>query len=118
MIEGWLLPGEGTVDLSPKGVDVNAFSSNRIVIDWSEIDAVGPYCGSDIAMAAWPPPTGLLAEVVGPFLRDRERYRRVLVANIIAQMSATGSWLTIAHQFDGGECPHLLASMITTTPKE
>lgn len=93
--------------------------TERILIDWDEIDAVGPRCRVNYQGLFWPePPSGLLAEIVVPFFRDRERYRRVMVEAVVQQMSLTGDRSTIVHQFDGGERPRLLASMITTTEGE
>lgn len=71
---------------------MSAFSSNRIVIDWDEIEANGPYCGSEIAIDAWPPPTGLLAEVVAPFMRTRARYRQILAAGVIRSLPRLTGW--------------------------
>jgi hypothetical protein len=92
----------------------------RIVIDWDEIDSRGlPRCSWK---PTWPPAdwpvSSLVFQIVGPFLRDRERYRRALVDAVVREMTLTGDRSTIVHQFDGGERPHLLASSITTTPKE
>lgn len=95
---------------------MNAFSSNRIVIDWDEEDAVGPRCPISYLFPL--PPTAFMLEVVGPYFRERERVRRILVDNVIQQFVATAGRTTIVHQFDGGEHPRLLASKITTTERE
>lgn len=88
----------------------------RILINWDEIDAVGPRC--PISYLFPPPATAAMLAVVGPFFRDRERYRRALADSVIRQMTMTGGRSTIVHQFDGGERPRLLASLITTTEGE
>jgi hypothetical protein len=91
----------------------------RIVIDWDEIDSQGlPRCPWKPSWPAGWPVSSLVFQIVGPFLRDRERYRRALVDAVVRDMTLTGDRSTVVHQFDGGERPRLLASSITTTEGE
>jgi len=91
--------------------------TDRILIDWDEIDSHGlPRCPFSYLFPE--PPTAFMLAVVGTYLRDRERYRAVLIDAVVRQMRLTGDRLTIVHQFDGGERPRLLSSFITTTKGE
>lgn len=90
--------------------------TDRIVIDWDEIDSRG-LPRSPITYLFPDPPSTFMAQVVGLYLRDRERVRRTLVDAVVRQMSLGGGRMQVMHQFDGGEHPHLLATKITTSER-
>jgi hypothetical protein len=91
-------------------------TTERFVFDFDEFEALGlPRC--PILEPYWPyPPTasGLLERVVTPFLRARDRARRLLVDRAIENLALAGDHMTAQLQFDGGERPRLLGAIITS----
>lgn len=88
-------------------------TTERFYFDFDEIEANGPYCS--ITEPYWPyPPTesGLLESIVGPFLRSRDRVRRILVDGAIRNLALAGDRMTAQLLFDGGEQSRLRGAVI------
>lgn len=89
--------------------------TERFVFDFDELEAKGfPYC--PIEEPYWPcPPTksGLLESIVGPFLRSRDRVRRILVEGAIRNLALASDRMTAQLLYDGGQEPRLVGAVVT-----
>lgn len=94
-------------------------TTERFVFDFDQFEAQGlPYCPIDEPY--WPYPStasGLLERVVTPFLRARDRARRILVDGAIRSLALAGDRMTAQLLFDGGQEPRLLGAIITGESK-
>lgn len=94
-------------------------TTERFVFDFDELDAQGrPYC--PILEPYWPyPPTasGLLESIVGPFLRSRDRVRRILLEGTLKNLELAGDRMTAQIQYDGGDPPRIRGAVITGESK-
>lgn len=91
----------------------------RFVFDFDEIEANGQYCS--IEEPYWPQgpsKSGLLESITGPFLRSRDRVRRILVEAAIQSLALAGDHMTAHLQYDGGQEPRLLSAIITGERQE
>lgn len=92
----------------------------RFVFDFDELEANGlPYCRTDEPYWPQPPtPSGLLESIVGPFLRSRDRVRRILMEGALRNLEQLGDRMTAQLFYDGGQEPHLVGAVVTGQRKE
>jgi hypothetical protein len=94
-------------------------TTERFVFDFDELEANGlPYCRIDEPY--WPhPPTasGLLESIVGPFLRSRDRVRRILMESALRNLELAGDRMTAQLLYDGGQESHLVGAVVTGQSK-
>jgi len=91
-------------------------TTERFVFDFDELDAQGlPRC--PVAYLFPEPPTPAMLEVVGPYLRLRDRGRRILVEHAIRNLELAGDRMTAHLMYDGGPEPRLLGAIVTGQSK-